>query len=143
MTIYKTIVEPILMYGAECWQLKEKDKRKINAVEMDYLRRSCRISRQEHIQNEQIRRRTRRVHTTVERVETRQLVWYGHVKRMSDDRWPKRALEYIPPSRRRRGRPAQTWMSGIMLRRMVGLQNRNPILFASRSCQNLKLIILK
>ncbi|KAK4875937.1 hypothetical protein RN001_012359 [Aquatica leii] len=42
------------------------------------------------------------------------LVWYGHVKRMSDDRWPKRALEYIPPSRRRRGRPAQTWMSGIV-----------------------------
>ncbi|KAK4873911.1 hypothetical protein RN001_013271 [Aquatica leii] len=92
----------------------KKDKRKINAVEMDYLRPSCRISRQEHIQNEQIRRRTRRVHTTVERVETRQLVWYGHVKRMSDDRWPKRALEYIPPSRRRRGRPAQTWMSGIV-----------------------------
>ena len=35
--------------------MTEADKRKILAVEMDTLRRSCRVSRREKIRNEQIR----------------------------------------------------------------------------------------
>ena len=114
MTIYKSIVEPILTYGAECWQLTMKNKQLIETVEMDYLRRACRVSRLEHIPNQDIRRRTNRVYTTVDRIEARQLIWYGHVMRMSDDRWPKEALKYVPSNkRRRRGRPAMSWIQGV------------------------------
>ena len=39
--IYNTIVKSILLYGAGSWRMAEADKRKILAVEMDALRRSC------------------------------------------------------------------------------------------------------
>lgn len=113
LTIYKAIVEPILTYGCECWQLTDRQEKTIEAVEMDYLRRSCRISRTEHIRNEDIRRRTGRVYTTAERIQTTQLLWYGHVMRMEQDRWPKKALMYQPTNRRRRGRPSRSWKEGI------------------------------
>ena len=35
MTIYTTIVEPILTYGCECWQITEKGKNMVDTVEMD------------------------------------------------------------------------------------------------------------
>jgi Reverse transcriptase (RNA-dependent DNA polymerase) len=114
MTIYQAIVEPILTYGSECWQLSVKDKRAIETVEMDYLRRACRISMLDHIPNEEIRRRTKRVFTSSDRIESRQLIWYGHVMRMTDDRWPKRVINYVPKNRRRRrGRPTTSWIQGI------------------------------
>lgn len=114
LTIYRAIVEPILTYGSECWQLTEAARRKIDAVEMDFLRRSCRISRLEHIPNIEIRRRTNRIHRTTERIETRQLIWYGHVRRMEEHRWPRKAFDYTPPNKRKRGRPATTWLNGVM-----------------------------
>lgn len=113
MTIYKAIVEPILTYGCECWQFSRKDKKAIETVEMDYLRRACGISKIEHIPNIEIRRQTGRIHTSADRVETKQLMWYGHLMRMKEERWPKRALQYEPSNRRRRGRPEMQWKEGI------------------------------
>ncbi|XP_044755011.1 uncharacterized protein LOC123313964 [Coccinella septempunctata] len=113
MTIYRAIVEPIMTYGSECWQLSVKNKRSIDTVEVDFLRRANRVSRLEHIPNAEIRRRSKRVHTTSEQIETRQLIWYGHVMRMDNTRWPKRALNYAPINRRKKGRPAISWMKGI------------------------------
>lgn len=121
--IYKTVVEPIMTYGSECWQLTTKQKKAIESTEMDYLRRACRVSRMEHTQNQEIRRRTGRVWTSLDGVETRQLVWYGHVMRMEEHRWPRRALQYVPPNRRKRGRPPRTWRQGIeqfMMDRAMG-----------------------
>ncbi|KAF2904421.1 hypothetical protein ILUMI_01758 [Ignelater luminosus] len=50
----QAIVEPILTYGSECWQMWVKDKRKVDAVEMDFLGWPCRVSRIEHIPNENV-----------------------------------------------------------------------------------------
>lgn len=113
ISLYKTIVEPIMSYGSECWQLTKKGKKTIETVEMDYMRRACQISKMEHIPNQEIRRRTGRIHTSADRIETRQLIWYGHVMRMEEHRWPMRALKYLPPNRRKRGRPEVSWKQGI------------------------------
>src|SRR5215469_16719302 len=42
--IYNSMVKSVLIYGAETWSLYEDDRRRINATEMDALRRSARIS---------------------------------------------------------------------------------------------------
>lgn len=112
--LYRAIVEPIATYGAECWQITKKFKNKLQALEMDHLRRSCRISRLEHIPNARIRELTGVKSTITDRIEQRQLSWYGHVMRMEGYRWPKRCMEYNPQHRRKRGRPKQTWKKGIM-----------------------------
>jgi hypothetical protein len=45
MIIYNSMVKNVLIYGAETWNLYEDDRRRINATEMDALRRSARISK--------------------------------------------------------------------------------------------------
>jgi hypothetical protein len=46
-------------------------------------------------------------------VEKKRLQWYGHVKRMPEERIPKLILEWVPAERRKRGRPRKTWMEGV------------------------------
>ena len=41
----KAIVESVACYGCEVWLLKTEEQRKLLALEMDYLRRSARVSR--------------------------------------------------------------------------------------------------
>ena len=64
LTVYISIVEPILTYGCECWQLSDKEKKMIETVEMNFLRRAYNISRIQHVRNEDIRRKTGRIFTT-------------------------------------------------------------------------------
>ena len=47
-------------------------------------------------------------------VGNKQLQWLGHVKRMAEDRLPVKSLEWVPNGSKRRGRPKNTWMEGIM-----------------------------
>jgi hypothetical protein len=46
-------------------------------------------------------------------IERKRLQWYGHVKRMQEERLPKLIMEWIPRERRKRGRPRKTWMEGV------------------------------
>nr|CAH7767867.1 unnamed protein product [Callosobruchus chinensis] len=62
---------------------------------------------------EDIRKKTRRIVTTAERIESRQLLWYGHLMRMEETRWPKRALRYAPHDRSKRGRRTTQFIDGI------------------------------
>jgi hypothetical protein len=43
-------------------------------------------------------------------IERRRLQWFGHVKRMQEERLPKLIIEWIPGERRKRGYPRKTWM---------------------------------
>jgi ribonuclease HII len=53
--IYNSTVKSVLIYGAEIWNLYEDDKWRINATEMDALRRSIRTSKLDRKPNEIIR----------------------------------------------------------------------------------------
>jgi hypothetical protein len=46
-------------------------------------------------------------------IEKKILQWYGHVKRMPEDRIPKLIMEWIPEERRKRGCPRKIWMEGV------------------------------
>ncbi|XP_030768204.1 uncharacterized protein LOC115891784 [Sitophilus oryzae] len=43
--IGRALVESVVTYGCEVWTLKAEQKRALNALEMDYLRRSAGVSR--------------------------------------------------------------------------------------------------
>jgi len=47
-----------LLYGSETWRLTENNKNRVEATEMDALRRSSRISRKDRIRNVTIRQQT-------------------------------------------------------------------------------------
>nr|XP_018916932.1 PREDICTED: uncharacterized protein LOC109043975 [Bemisia tabaci] len=111
--IYNTIIKSILTYGSEEWPMKERTKKILKATEMDFWRRSAGISRRDHVRNERVREIMNAEQNIVHEIMTEQLVWYGHVQRMADDRLPKKVLDWVPPGRRRRGRPAKSWIGGI------------------------------
>jgi hypothetical protein len=50
------VVESILQYGSEVWETKKWEKQRMEAVEMDFMRRSYRISRLQRITDEEIKR---------------------------------------------------------------------------------------
>jgi len=45
LNIYNALIKGSLLYGSETWRLTENNKRRVEATEMDALRRSSRISR--------------------------------------------------------------------------------------------------
>jgi hypothetical protein len=49
----------------------------------------------------------------IDSIERKRLQWYGHVKRMQEERLPKLIKEWIPGERRKSGRPRKTWMEGV------------------------------
>ena len=46
-------------------------------------------------------------------IEKKRLQWYGHVKRMPEERIPKLIMEWIPLERRKRGRPGKMWIERV------------------------------
>ena len=100
-----------LLYGAETWRLTENNKSRVEATEMDVLRRSSRISRKDRIRNVTIRQQIVLEETIIKEIEQNQLTWYGHVQRMAEERLPKIALKWMPKQKRARGRPKKNWMA--------------------------------
>jgi hypothetical protein len=82
---------------------------------MNVLRRSARKSRMERTKNEQIKEimRVKGKPDIIDILRKKRLQWYGHVKRLPEERIPKLIMEWIPGERRKRGRPRKTWMEGI------------------------------
>jgi hypothetical protein len=113
--IYQTIIQSNLKYGAEVWQIPTREINKILSTEMDVLRRSARKSRIERIKNVYIKEiiGVKEKPDIIDIIERKRPQWYGHVKRMQDERLLKLIMEWIPGERRKRGRPRKTRMEGV------------------------------
>jgi len=112
LNIYNALIKSSLLCGAETWRLTE-NKRRVEATEMDGLRRSSRISRKDRIRNVTIRQQIGLEETIIKETEQNRLTWYGHVQRMAEERLPKIALKWMAKQKRARRRPKKNWMEGI------------------------------
>lgn len=84
-------------------------------MENNYLRRCCGVTLLDHIRVDTIRDRLKVEKTLSEKIEEKQLYWYGHMRRMEERRLPKKCFEWIPHRRRKRGRPRTRWKDGIQV----------------------------
>jgi len=50
LNFYNALIKSSLLYGSETWRITENNKRRVEATEMDALRRSTRISRKEKLE---------------------------------------------------------------------------------------------
>jgi len=87
--IYHAIVKITITYATETWCLKAKTVAKPNSTEMDFWRRSARISRKDKMRNNIIKQKMNVTRSLLEDIKTKQLKWYGHVQRMEEGRLPK------------------------------------------------------
>ena len=79
MLLYNALIKSSLLYDFETWRFTENNKRRVEATEMDVLRRSSRISRKERIRNVIIRQQIGLEETIIKEIEQNQLTWYGHI----------------------------------------------------------------
>ena len=88
--IYHAIVKSTITYAAETSCVKAKTVAKLNSTEMDFWRRSARISRKDKIRNTIIKQKMNVTRSLLDDIKTKQLKWYGHVQRMEQGRLPKK-----------------------------------------------------
>jgi hypothetical protein len=74
INFYNSMVKSVLTYGAETWSLYEEDRRRINATEMDALRRSARISKLVRKIKEYIRGKMDVQNTILDDITRKQLI---------------------------------------------------------------------
>ncbi|KAG7310779.1 hypothetical protein JYU34_003595 [Plutella xylostella] len=110
--IYKSVIRPVMLYGAECWATKVCDEKRMHVTEMRMLRWMCGVTRKDRIRNEYIRG-SMKVAPIVEKMKSHRLSWFGHVMRREDDYVTKKVLEMRPEGRRKRGRPRKTWLDCV------------------------------
>jgi hypothetical protein len=79
MDIYNALIKRSLLHGSETWRLTENNKGRVEATDMDALRRSSNISRKERIRNVIIRQQIRLEETNIKEIKQNKLTWYGHV----------------------------------------------------------------
>ena len=78
--VYKTVIRPAMMYGAETWAVKTAQEKKLDVTEMRMLRWVSRVTKLDRIRNERIRGTTK-VGEILKKVQESRLKWYGHVLR--------------------------------------------------------------
>ena len=112
VTIYYTILKPILLYGSEVWLLTTRTESNLQAAEMRVLRTIKGVTRKDRIRNTNIRAELH-VPLLLEEIERTRLRLCGHVMRMEEDKMPKRYLMWKPEGKRPAGRPRKRWIDGV------------------------------
>ena len=88
--LHEILFVPVLTSGSETMLWKEKERSKIQAVQMDNLRGLLGIRRMDRVPNALIRELCGVTKGVDESVDEGVLQWFGHVKRMEKERIAKR-----------------------------------------------------
>ena len=78
MKVYKTVVRPAMMYGAETWAEKKAQEKKLDVAEMRMLRWMGGVTKLDRTRNERIRGTTK-VGEISKKVQESMWKWYGYV----------------------------------------------------------------
>nr|VZI13766.1 unnamed protein product [Spirometra erinaceieuropaei] len=89
LKMYKAVILPTLLYGAETWTVYAKQARRLNHFHLSCLRRILRLKRQDRIPDTDVLERTG-ILSIYAILRQMQLRWSGHLVHMHDERLPKR-----------------------------------------------------
>ena len=76
--VYKTVIRPAMMYGAETWAVKKAQGKKLDVAEMRMLTWMSGVTKLDRIRNERIRG-TKKVGEISKKAQESRSKWYGHV----------------------------------------------------------------
>ena len=107
------VIVPTALCGAEAWDMRSDESRKVNVHEMKCLRNLVGVSRMDRVRNEEVRRRAGIERESASRTDQRVLRWFGHVERMDEYRMARRVSMAEVGGGRVRGRQRLGWMDGV------------------------------
>jgi hypothetical protein len=118
--IYRTIISPVVLYGSETWSLTLRKEQRLRVFENRVLRRIFGPKRDE------VTAEWRRLHNEelndlysspniVQVINSRRMIWAGHVARMGEGRGAYRILVGRPEGKRPLGRSRRSWEYNIKM----------------------------
>ena len=116
LKIYKTLIRPVVVYGAETWNLTNSDCNKLRVFERKLIRR---IYGAVHEHGEWRIRNNREINEILQNedivrfIKAQRIRWIGHIERMEDSRTAKRMYKARMERRRRPGRPRNRWTDEV------------------------------
>ena len=103
--IYRAIVLSTLLYGAEAWTVYRRQVKKLHAFMMRHLHSIMRLTWKDKVTNKEILGQIG-LPSMEDLLIKKNLLWTGHLMRMSSDRLPKQILySQLSSGHRQRGRP--------------------------------------
>lgn len=117
LSLYKTLILPVLLYGAEAWTMTAADEQSLGTFERKILRK---IFGPICVDGEYARRMNHQLYELyddvdlVRRVKIQRLRWLGHVVRMDEETPARKVFDSAPSGgQRRRGRPFIRWRDQV------------------------------
>ena len=119
--LYKGVITPTALYGAEAWGMRSAERRKLNVLEMKWLTSLVGVSRMDRVRNEEVHMRAGIGREFASRADRKVLGWFGsHVERMDEYRMARRVLMAGVSGIQASGKSRLGWMDGVK----VALRNR-------------------
>jgi predicted GTPase len=113
--IHNITAKAVLKFGSEIWVLNKRDKQRLEAAHIKFLRHLLGFTKLDKEKNTSIRKKTG-ARNIVKEIEQHQQKWLQHVQRMDKNRLLSRqTLHYRPNGQRNVGRPRKRWTDQIHL----------------------------
>ena len=111
--LYRTYIEPILLYNSETWSLTTTLENTLDAFHRKLLRIALNFIYPKTISNEKLYFLTKEIPLS-QKIKKRRLSLLGHILRLHPDTPAQKALNlFMTPHKRPVGRPPVTWISLI------------------------------
>jgi len=98
-----------LKFGSEAWVPKKREKQRLEAAQMKFLRHLLGITKLDKEKTNVLEKKKTGAENIVIEIKQYQEKWLQHIQRMDTNRMPKPALQYKPKGPRHIGRPRKRW----------------------------------
>jgi sorting nexin-29 len=119
LSIYKTLIRPIVMYGSECWTLNKTEEEKLLIFERKILRKIFGPIQENNVRrilyNHEIYKKYDKFDGTdiVRTIKASRIRWLGHLFRNPDATPAKKVTFSRIEGKRRKGRPPTRWLDDV------------------------------
>ena len=104
LKFYKTMATPVLTYGCETWTTRTRDRQRIQAAEMKFLRQTKGCTLLDHIRNNDIRRDLN-IYNINDKIQQYKTNWIEHVHRKTNS-----LVRHTLQGQRQVGRPIKRYL---------------------------------
>ena len=116
LRIYKSLIRPIVTYGAETWIMYAHITKRLAVFERKVLRKilgPIKVNGEWRIRTNSELMQLYKDLDIVAYIKIMRLKWIGHVNRMEEERVPYQVFVNQPEGRRQRGRPKTRWWDDV------------------------------
>ena len=114
--LYKTLIRPVVSYGAEAWTLTKKEEQAVLIFERKIFRRIYGAKYGKGEWKSQTNRELEEMsegENIVKWIKGQRISWLGYLQRMEVDRMSKKVFTQELEGTRRRGRPRKRWKEEV------------------------------